>query len=210
MNSIKNKIKKETIAICALSFVLLFTIVITVSYSYISSNISKSTIGNFSASSVKGESLTFLKGEAINQPVYEDEKSHIAITRPVVLYTPDNNKEHSSTTYNGYLNIINNTIVSFDSNEEAVLLKIKKPDGTYVNSVDGLEFNNESNTFNITNKTGMFRIVTDYEIGADKGNETIHTWEIEILLSDNVININKNAGNEIDTDISFTKGEYVQ
>ena len=208
MNSIKDKIKKETIAIFTLSFVLLFMIVITVSYSYISSTTSESTVGNISARSVKEESLIFLKGEVINQLIDSDSKTHSAITRPVILYTPDSKKDSSSTTYNGYINIKNNTIVDTNLDSNALVLRVKKPDGTYVKTINGLDYIEDIKGFNITNKTGIFKFANNYEISAFKGNETIHTWEVEILISDLAVNINKNAGNEIDTDISFSRGEY--
>ena len=207
MDSVKNKIRKETIAICALSFVLVFMVAITITYSYLSLNVNESSVGSMAASSIKGETLLFLKGETINQLIESENSTHSAITRPVVVYTADSKKD-SYTTYNGYINIKNNNIVDSEDNLEAIKIKVKKPDGTYVTSIDGLDFNEENNMFDITNKTGIYKFANNYEISADKGKETIHTWEIEIIVSDSAININKNAGNEIDTDISFVKGEY--
>ena len=178
------------------------------SYSYISSSVNKSKTGTISASSIKDESIIFLKGETINQQVDLEKGTHTALTRPVVLYTPDSKKESSSTTYNGYMNIKNNTVENTDLDPEAVLLKIKKPDGSYLTSIDELNYNEEKHSFDITDKTGIYKFASDYEISATRGNETIHTWEIEIIISDSAVNINKNAGNEINTDISFTKGDY--
>jgi hypothetical protein len=207
MDNVRKKIRKETIAICTLSFVLLFMITITITYSYLSSNVNEASVGSMSASSAKGETLLFLKGETINQLIETEDNTHRAITRPVVVYTADS-KNNGSTTYNGYINIKNNNIVRSEDNSEAINLKIKKPDGTYVNSINGLNFNVENNVFDITNKTGVFKFANNYEISADKGKETVHTWEIEIIVSDSAVNINKNASNEIDTDITFVKGEY--
>ncbi len=102
-----------------------------------------------------------------------------------------NAAEGTTENYNASINLTTNDyIYTTPTNEPEIILTITNPEGVIITSVTGLEeatvtdrITNQTVTgLDITNKTGIYDIITDYEIVSGSGDTAFHEWDVKITF----------------------------
>ena len=120
--------------------------------------------------------------------------------------------EAYSMTYHMYFNITsNNFIYTTDEETPELVLTIQKPDGSYLDSVEGLETTtiNSVTGFDVTTKTGMFKLSEDISISTtDSDTETIHNYKVKLYFVNLDSNQNENTNKDFVSEFIMQKDKY--
>jgi hypothetical protein len=147
--------KKSRLSIMIL-IVVMFTLVITVSYAYFQSTVGDAAVTNVGIRTYKSDSLSFIKGEDLALDVFEGNfaqgMGNVSSTTTSSAILRANTKTLEATDYyDVYFHIIKNNFEYTTNNHETeLLLKVVNPDGEYLTEVEGLTYNNELQGFDIT------------------------------------------------------------
>ena len=207
-----------------LSLIFIFILILLViallvgkfTYSYLGPTISDDleTQGEVTAS---GDTLIFTKGNNLSLSATTDNfttggANLTSTTNPKVKLVASTKTNQASATYYVGVLIKNNTYVYTTSgNTPELILTIKDEKGNNVTSgVDGLTYVTSGGVsgFDVTGKTGLFNIKTDYPISTTSSSTgTTHTWTFTLTF----VNLgtdqseNENASMNIDIYLQKTK-----
>ena len=124
--------------------------------------------------------------------------------------TAGTDETNVSAFYNVYFNIAKNGFkYSTEDHKTELLLKIKNPSGTYLNALEGLEYDDENGGFDITEKAGLIEIATDYKISTGDEPQKVDSWEFEITFINLDTNQSINEGKAIETRVILQKEKFV-
>ena len=207
-----------------LSLIFIFILILLViallvgkfTYSYLGPTISDDleTQGEVTAS---GDTLIFTKGNNLSLSATTDNfttggTNLTSTTNPKVKLVASTKTNQANATYYVGVYIKNNTYVYTTSGKTPeVILTIKDEKGNNVSSgVDGLTYVTSGGVsgFDVTGKTGLFNIKTDYPISTTSSSTgTTHTWTFTLTF----VNLgtdqseNENASMNIDIYLQKTK-----
>ena len=205
-----------------LSLIFIFILILLViallvgkfTFSYLGPTISDDleTQGEVTAS---GDTLIFTKGKTMSLSASTDNfatgGSNLSTTTnpKVKLIASTKTNEASATYYVGVL-IKNNTYVYTTSgNTPELILTIKDEKGNNVTSgVDGLTYVTSGGVsgFDVTGKTGLFNIKTDYPISTTSSSAgTTHTWTFTLTFVNLGTDQSENENASMDLDIYLQK-----
>ena len=196
-----------------LSLIFIFILILLVlallvgkfTYSYLGPTIGADLEGKGEVTA-SGDTLIFSKGNTLSLSATTDNfatggSNLTATTNPKVKLIASTKTNQASATYYVGVVINSNTFAYSTTNETAeVILTIKDENGNDVTSgVDGLSYVTSGGVsgFDVTGKTGLFNIKTDYPISTNSSTTgTTHTWTFTLtfvnLATDQSVNENAN------------------
>lgn len=212
---------KKRIIIISISVAVLLFITLSVTYAYFSANIGGTTSTSAAVKANKLPGLTFSNWGNISLSADQDnfasgEGSLSSSTTTWANLTADNEAEAVVEHYNFYVYInYNNFEYTKDSSTPELLLYIQNSmTHAPITEVAGLTYKenvtdakgNTYSGFDVTNKSGLFKILTNKEISAT--SSTTEAWDIKL----NFINYNfdqtNNSGKNFDAIVMLQKEEY--
>ena len=201
-----------------LSLIFIFILILLViallvgkfTYSYLGPTIGED-LDNQGEVTASGDTLIFSKGNNLSLSATSDNfttggSNLTSTTNPKVKLVASSKTNSASATYYVGVNIKNNTFTySTTDNTAEVILTIKDENGNAVTSgVDGLTYvtSNGVSGFDITGKSGLFNIKTDYPISTNSSTTgTTHTWTFTLtfvnLSTDQSVNENANLNVDV-------------
>ena len=205
-----------------LSLIFIFILILLViallvgkfTYSYLGPTISDDleTQGEVTAS---GDTLIFTKGNNLSLSATTDNfttggTNLTSTTNPKVKLVASTKTNQASATYYVGVLIKNNTYVYTTSgNTPELILTIKDEKGNNVTSgVDGLTYVTSGGVsgFDVTGKTGLFNIKTDYPISTTSSSAgTTHTWTFTLTFVNLGTDQSENENASMDLDIYLQK-----
>ena len=208
-----------------LSLIFIFILILLViallvgkfTYSYLGPTISDDleTQGEVTAS---GDTLIFTKGNNLSLSATTDNfttggTNLTSTTNPKVKLVASTKTNQASATYYVGVLIKNNTYVYTTSGKTPeLILTIKDEKGNNVSSgVDGLTYVTSGGVsgFDVTGKTGLFNIKTDYPISTTSSSTgTTHTWTFTLTFVNLGTDQSDNENASLDLDIYLQKEEY--
>ncbi len=208
-----------------LSLIFIFILILLViallvgkfTYSYLGPTISDDleTQGEVTAS---GDTLIFTKGNNLSLSATTDNfttggTNLTSTTNPKVKLVASTKTNQADATYYVGVLIKNNTYVYTTSgNTPELILTIKDEKGNNVTSgVDGLTYVTSGGVsgFDVTGKTGLFNIKTDYPISTTSSSTgTTHTWTFTLTFVNLGTDQSENENASMDLDIYLQKEEY--
>lgn len=212
---------KKRIIIISISVAVLLFITLSVTYAYFSANIRGTTSTSAAVKANKLPGLTFSNWGNISLSADQDnfasgEGSLSSSTTTWANLTADNEAEAVVEHYNLYVYINeNNFEYTKDSSTPELLLYIQNSmTHAPITEVEGLTYKenvtdakgNTYSGFDVTNKSGLFKILINKEISAT--SSTTEPWDIKL----NFINYNfdqtDNSGKNFDAIVMLQKEEY--
>lgn len=212
---------KKRIIIISISVAVLLFITLSVTYAYFSANIRGTTSTSAAVKANKLPGLTFSNWGNISLSADQDnfasgEGSLSSSTTTWANLTADNEAEAVVEHYNFYVYINeNNFEYTKDSSTPELLLYIQNSmTHAPITEVAGLTYKenvtdakgNTYSGFDVTNKSGLFKILINKEISAT--SSTTEPWDIKL----NFINYNfdqtNNSGKNFDAIVMLQKEEY--
>lgn len=212
---------KKRIIIISISVAVLLFITLSVTYAYFSANIGGTTSTSAAVKANKLPGLTFSNWGNISLSADQDnfasgEGSLSSSTTTWANLTADNEAEAVVEHYNLYVYINeNNFEYTKDSSTPELLLYIQNSmTHVPITEVEGLTYKenvtdakgNTYSGFDVTNKSGLFKILINKEISAT--SSTTEPWDIKL----NFINYNfdqtDNSGKNFDAIVMLQKEEY--
>ena len=208
-----------------LSLIFIFILILLViallvgkfTYSYLGPTISDDleTQGEVTAS---GDTLIFTKGNNLSLSATTDNfttggTNLTSTTNPKVKLVASTKTNQANATYYVGVLIKNNTYVYTTSGKTPeLILTIKDEKGNNVSSgVDDLTYVTSGGVsgFDVTGKTGLFNIKTDYPISTTSSSAgTTHTWTFTLTFVNLGTDQSENENASMDLDIYLQKEEY--
>ena len=201
-----------------LSLIFIFILILLVlallvgkfTYSYLGPTIGDDLEGKGEVTA-SGDTLIFSKGNTLSLSATTDNfatggSNLTATTNPKVRLIASTRTNQASATYYVGVVINSNTFTYSTTDKTAeVILTIKDENGNDVTSgVDGLTYVTSGGVsgFDVTGKTGLFNIKTDYPINTNSSSTgTTHTWTFTLtfvnLSTDQSVNENSNMNIDI-------------
>jgi len=206
--------KKKRLSVIILVLTVL-TLVITVSYAYFQPTVGEGAATNAGVVSYKSDSLSFVKGPDLvleaSQENFSYGMGNLTSTTTSSAVLKANTRTFSATEhYNVYLHIIKNNF-EYTTNEEQpeLVLKITDPYGEYLSNVEGLEYNNDLQGFDITTAGGIITLADYYEINSYSASGEQQNWTFELSFINLDSNQSLNEGKTIDAKVVLMKDSYV-
>ena len=205
-----NARKLSLIFIFVLILLVLALLVGKFSYSYLGQRIGEDLEGQGEVTA-SGDTLIFSKGNNLSLSATSDNfttggSNLSSTTNPKVKLVASSRTNKANATYYVGVFIKNNSYTySTTDNTPEVILTIKDENGNNVTSgVDGLTYvtSNGVSGFDITGKSGLFNIKTDYPISTNSSTTgTTHTWTFTLtfvnLSADQSVNENANLNVDV-------------
>lgn len=198
-------------------FTLLVSLVIIIffgiSYSYFIAQKGNGTSANIRIGAETTDSLTFQTGNAINisassSDFYQGGEDKIGKTFASSRLVPNSTTKRAQDKYNVYFIIDANDFTYSTPNKEIeILLRVKNPEGNYLNYIESLNYDEKLQGFDITVRYGVFEIALNDLIEADSEEGTTETWEFEVVLRNLSTNQKENAGKTFSGKVLITTEE---
>ncbi len=212
MKSSKESTKNDNKKWVIIMLLLLLIVVISGSYAYFTAQRGKGADAEITATSGTTDSLTFNAQDMIN--IYADmdnfgkddgnQEDEAIVTATLV---PNNTTNKASEEYNVYLVVDKNELIyTTDEKTPELIMEVTKPDETKENNINGLEYKEDTQTFDITQAQNSYKIATNYKIDANEETK-VDTWKFKVTLVNLGTDQNKNAGREFRAHIVITKGD---
>lgn len=119
------------------------------------------------------------------------------------------NSTNDNATYNYYVYFqinSNNYIYTTDYEKPEIILTITGPTGSPITSVDGLTYVESLGGFDITTKSGLFKIAELYEIVSNSSTQdTIQDWTFTVTFINLDTNQAENGGKTLEAEIILSK-----
>ena len=205
------KIDKRKIFLVIIIILILIVIALFIgkfTFSYLAPDISED-INSKGEVTASGDTIIFNNGKALTLSATTDNfttggTNLTSTTNPTAKLVASSKTNKADATYYVGVYIKNNTYTySTTAKTPEVLLTIKDEKGSNVTSVDGLTYTTSGGVsgFDVTDKTGLFNIKTDYPITTTSSTTgTTHTWTFTLtfinLSTDQ--SVNENADMSID------------
>ena len=206
------KIDKRKIFLVIIIILILIVIALFIgkfTFSYLAPDISED-INSKGEVTASGDTIIFNNGKALTLSATTDNfttggTNLTSTTNPTAKLVASSKTNKADATYYVGVNIKNNTYTySTTAKTPEVLLTIKDEKGSNVTSVDGLTYTTSGGVsgFDITDKTGLFNIKTDYPITTTSSTTgTTHTWTFTLtfvnLSTDQSVNENANMNLDV-------------
>ena len=206
------KIDKRKIFLVIIIILILLVIALFVgkfTFSYLAPDVDEdvNSKGEVTAS---GDTIIFNNGTALTLSASTDNfktggTNLTSTTNPTAKLVASSKTNKADATYYVGVYIKNNTYTySTTAKTPEVLLTIKDEKGSNVTSVDGLTYTTSGGVsgFDVTDKTGLFNIKTDYPITTTSSTTgTTHTWTFTLtfvnLSTDQSVNENANMNLDV-------------
>ncbi len=207
--------KKELKQSLLIVLVVLVVSIVGISFAYFVASASGSGTSDIEVNVGDTATLEFVKGDDLtidanltNFSEGLDSLSSESTTKAIL--TSDTN---ASETYNVYFNINSNDFeYTTDDATPELVLSITKPDGTELSSVDGLTYTTENGVtgFDVTTKTGLITIASDYVIEKDDSSADVtDEWIFTLHLVNLDSNQNDNNGKTFDSEVIVQSESYI-
>ena len=206
------KIDKRKIFLVIIIILILIVIALFIgkfTFSYLAPDISED-INSKGEVTASGDTIIFNNGKALTLSATTDNfttggTNLTSTTNPTAKLVASSKTNKADATYYVGVYIKNNTYTySTTAKTPEVLLTIKDEKGSNVTSVDGLTYTTSGGIsgFDVTDKTGLFNIKTDYPIATTSSTTgTTHTWTFTLtfvnLSTDQSINENANMNIDV-------------
>ena len=206
------KIDKRKIFLVIIIILILIVIALFIgkfTFSYLAPDISED-INSKGEVTASGDTIIFNNGKALTLSATTDNfttggTNLTSTTNPTAKLVASSKTNKADATYYVGVYIKNNTYTySTTAKTPEVLLTIKDEKGSNVTSVDGLTYITSGGVsgFDVTDKTGLFNIKTDYPITTTSSTTgTTHTWTFTLtfvnLSTDQSINENANMNLDV-------------
>ena len=206
------KIDKRKIFLVIIIILILIVIALFIdkfTFSYLAPDISED-INSKGEVTASGDTIIFNNGKALTLSATTDNfttggTNLTSTTNPTAKLVASSKTNKADATYYVGVYIKNNTYTySTTAKTPEVLLTIKDEKGSNVTSIDGLTYTTSGGVsgFDVTDKTGLFNIKTDYPIATTSSTTgTTHTWTFTLtfvnLSTDQSINENANMNIDV-------------
>ena len=206
------KIDKRKIFLVIIIILILIVIALFIgkfTFSYLAPDISED-INSKGEVTASGDTIIFNNGKALTLSATTDNfttggTNLTSTTNPTAKLVASSKTNKADATYYVGVYIKNNTYTySTTAKTPEVLLTIKDEKGSNVTSVDGLTYTTSGGIsgFDVTDKTGLFNIKTDYPIATTSSTTgTTHTWTFTLtfvnLSTDQSVNENANMNLDV-------------
>ena len=206
------KIDKRKIFLVIIIILILIVIALFIgkfTFSYLAPDISED-INSKGEVTASGDTIIFNNGKALTLSATTDNfttggTNLTSTTNPTAKLVASSKTNKADATYYVGVYIKNNTYTySTTAKTPEVLLTIKDEKGSNVTSVDGLTYTTSGGVsgFDVTDKTGLFNIKTDYPITTTSSTTgTTHTWTFTLtfvnLSTDQSVNENANMNLDV-------------
>ena len=191
----------------------LIIIFLGISYSYFIAQKGNGASANIKIGADTTDSLTFQTGNAINisassSDFYQGGEDKIGKTFALARLVPNSTTKRAQDKYNVYFIIDANDFTYSTPNKEIeILLRVKNPEGNYLNYIESLNYDEKLQGFDITVRYGVFAIALNDLIEADSEEGTTETWEFEVVLRNLSTNQKENAGKTFSGKVLITTEE---
>ena len=206
------KVDKRKIFLVIIIILILIVIALFIgkfTFSYLAPDISED-INSKGEVTASGDTIIFNNGKALTLSATTDNfttggTNLTSTTNPTAKLVASSKTNKADATYYVGVHIKNNTYTySTTAKTPEVLLTIKDEKGSNVTSVDGLTYTTSGGVsgFDVTDKTGLFNIKTDYPITTTSSTTgTTHTWTFTLtfvnLSTDQSVNENANMNLDV-------------
>ena len=208
-----------------LSLIFIFILILLViallvgklTFSYLGPTLGED-LSNEGEVTASGDTLIFTKGSNLSLSATTDNfqtggSNLSSTTNPKVRLIASSKTNSASATY--YVGVVinsNSYTYTTSDNTAEVILTIKDENGNNVTSgVDGLTYVTSGGVsgFDVTGKTGLFNIKTDYPISTTSSSTgTTHTWTFTLTFVNLGTDQSENENASLDLDIYLQKEEY--
>ena len=206
------KIDKRKIFLVIIIILILIVIALFIgkfTFSYLAPDISED-INSKGEVTASGDTIIFNNGKSLSLSATTDNfttggTNLTSTTNPTAKLVASSKTNKADATYYVGVHIKNNTYTySTTAKTPEIILTIKDEKGSNVTSVDGLTYTTSGGVsgFDVTDKTGLFNIKTDYPITTTSSTTgTTHTWTFTLtfinLSTDQSVNENANMNIDV-------------
>ena len=213
MKSFIDRIKTDKV-LFFLSVLIIGTflvLVIRITYSYLAASINEAG-NNVTMGSDKTDELKFIKGDnlvlnATSTTLPEGGANYVDSTTYSASLKANSTNNTANYTYYVYFKIPTNTINYIEDNTPEVILTIRQGDNTITN-ISGLNYGTYSGVagFDITGKTGLFTVASDYAISSTSSSTaTIQDWTFTLTYLNQGYDQSANYGNSMNVKVILSK-----
>lgn len=219
MSKFREMDKKRRILLIVIGVLI---VAVGVTLAYVVAQLSSGAIGNANVTSDTTDNLQFSvsKDISLNPTQFNVTEgggglSDTAVGTATLLANSTTNS--FSTTYYVYFNInSNNYIYTTEEQKPEIVLTITDPTGQPVTEVSGLTYVNAENAdgtvvsgFDITTKTGMLNIASDYAISSTSStNATVQNWTFTVTFINLTTNQTDNGGKTLSGELILSREVY--
>ena len=210
---ISNKKLLVVIAIILLLSLVGFTL------AYFVGQIGSGATANINVTTATVDTLTFSTGADVSigpvtqQNFAEGQPNQSGSTTASAQLRANSTTNSATETYNLYVNITNNTFHKTSNNAE-LILTITDPTNTAVTSLSGLTYTTVKGVsgFDVTEKTGLIQIASDYTITVPNAsnNPKTDTWNITLTFVNLDSDQTDNAGASFQAQAIIQKDAYAE
>ena len=206
------KVDKRKIFLVIIIILILIVIALFIgkfTFSYLAPDISED-INSKGEVTASGDTIVFNNGKALTLSATTDNfttggTNLTSTTNPTAKLVASSKTNKADSTYYVGVYIKNNTYTySTTAKTPEIILTIKDEKGNNVTSVEGLTYTTSGGVsgFDVTDKTGLFNIKTDYPITTTSSTTgTTHTWTFTLtfinLSTDQSVNENANMNIDV-------------
>lgn len=201
--------------------VSVLVVFIGISFAYVVAQISGSAIGNANITADTADNLDFSIDKDINlNPnqfnVVEGGGGLSDTATGTASLLANSTNDTATYTYYVYFNIkSNNYTYTTEDNKTEIVLTITDPTGQPVTEVSGLSYvtaqnadGSEVSGFDITTKSGLINIASNYEITSNSSTDaTEQNWIFTVTFINLTTNQSENGGSTLDAEIILSKDE---
>ena len=210
MDKVKFYLKNRRI----LALSLLLIAFIGVSFAYVVAQISGGALknANITADTTDDLKFTVSKEISLNPTQFNVLEGGSGLSDSAVgsaILKPNSTNGTATYTYYVYFDIIsNNYVYTTDEQLPEIVLTITNPNGEEVTSVSGLKYVTATNAdgtqvtgFDITTKSGLFNIVSNYEISTTNNIEVTQDWTFTVTFINLTTNQHENGGKTLEGEV---------
>ena len=210
MDKVKFYLKNRRI----LALSLLLIAFIGVSFAYVVAQISGGALknANITADTTDDLKFTVSKEISLNPTQFNVLEGGSGLSDSAVgsaILKPNSTNGTATYTYYVYFDIIsNNYVYTTDEQLPEIVLTITNPNGEEVTSVSGLKYVTATNAdgtqvkgFDITTKSGLFNIASNYEISTTNNIEVTQDWTFTVTFINLTTNQHENGGKTLEGEV---------
>ena len=215
MKSFIDRVKSDKLLffLSVLIIGLFLVLIIRITYSYLAASINEAG-NNVTMGSDKTDELNFIKGDnlvlnATPTTLPEGGANYVDSTTYSASLKANSTNNTANYTYYVYFNIPTNTINYIEENTPEVILTIRQGDNTITN-ISGLTYGTYNGVagFDITNKTGLFTVASNYAISSTSSSTaTLQDWTFTLTYLNQNYDQSANYGNSMNVEIIMSKEE---
>lgn len=210
INKIKNNPKLYFLSILIVG--VFFVLVVRITFAYLAPAINKAQ------SEVVGTSDTVddfkfglgnpIKIDATPTTLPENGTNYVSSTTATAYLKANSTNKSATFNYFVYFQIETNTFKYSNGTTPEIILTVTDPNGNELTSLSGLTYGTFSGIsgFDITTKSGIFDIATNYEITSNSSNDyTNQTWTFTITYLNLPFDQSSNFGNNMTVNVYIKK-----